>query len=313
MATLRAKNLALAISSCSDVCTAISDKNHPCHKVVDWQANQHKPQITEVSGSKLHRPEAWTGDLEKAKIIFLSSNPSFNSVEQFPNWNEIEWSDETISRFGAERFISFPDRGFGALDSSDSSLRDRTIGLNRELSELVKHWSWARRYAAYVLNKDISKTSAISDYVMTELVHCKSFSEVGVMQALFHCSSKWFERMMEISPAKLIFVGGKPAAIAFVEMFKEQVPSNWGPWQDLEMHGLKGVFPKSVKHLRHLIENKKWGVEEQKGNMCKVEIGGQSRLVVYIARPGGHGLTAPWNHPELVHPEILKLWRDQIS
>ena len=117
---------------------------------------------------------------------------------------------------------------------------------------------------------------------------------------------------MTISPAELIFVAGKPAARSFVEMFHDQVPIEWGPWQESISGERIGVFPESVEHLRTLMENGEWGVDTQKQNMCFVEIGGRPRLVVYIARPGGHGLTAPWNHPDLVHPEILKLWRSEI-
>lgn len=312
MSNIDEKNLALAIASCSDVCDSLLDSTHPCHKVVAWQANQFQPAIAKVIGSQLQRPEPWTGDLGTAKIMFLSSNPSFNPEENFPNWNQEQWSQENISLFGAERFTKSRDRLFGAIDSPDKSTRDRTIGVDGNLSKEVKHWRWVRRYTAFVLEKDISETSAISDYVMTELVHCKSFDEFGVMQALSHCSLKWFERIMDISPANLIFVGGKPAALAFVEMFKEQVPSHWGPWQNVGLEKEKGVFPKSVNHFRNLIGSKKWGVEEQKRNMCMVEMGGRPRLVVYIARPGGHGLTAPWKHTELVHDEILQIWRAQL-
>ena len=312
MANQKERNLALAIASCSDVCSAIKDANHPCHKVVSWQADQFEPRITEVIGSRLHRPEPWTGDLATAKIMFLSSNPSFNPAENFPNWNEEEWNDEDVSIFGAERFTSNIERKFGAIDSPDSLLRDRTIERSRVLSDLVKHWAWVRRYAAFVLDKSVPDTSAISDYVMTELVHCKSRQERGVQQALSHCSEKWFEKMMAISPASLIFVAGKPAAESFVEMFHDQVPSEWGPWQKSKSDKSIGVFPKSIKHLQTLLNDREWGIEEQKKNMCLVELSGKPRLVVYLARPGGHGLPSPWVHSELVHPEILKLWRSKI-
>jgi len=312
MATLNAKNLALAISSCSDVCTAISDKNHPCHKVVDWQTDKHGTQITEVLGSKLHRPEPWTGDLDTAKIMFLSSNPSFNPLENYPNWNPNQWSDEDISLFGAERFTMSEERKFGATDSSIKAKQDRTIGFSGERLSKVHHWTWVRRYAAFVLGKEISDTSAISDYVMTELVHCKSPKEDGVVEALSHCAEKWFGEIMEISPASLIFVTGAKAGERVAQIYGEKIPNDWGSWSSKLGKG-KGLWPKSLEDLKELVNTGKWSVEAQKRNTCIVEINGIPRMFVYIARnsPGGIPYT-PWTVPSLVDEEILKMWRDQI-
>jgi len=313
MSNQNEKNLALAIASCSDVCTAISDQNHPCHKVVKWQAKQHTPQITEVKGSKLHRPEPWTGDLGTAKIMFLSSNPSFNAMENFPNWNVSDWSEENISLFGAERFTTSDDREFGATESHIAAKQDRTIGFSGERSRKVKHWIWVRRYASFVIGKKISNTSAISDYVMTELVHCKSPHEEGVVEALSHCVDKWFGEIMKISPASLIFVTGAKAAEALTQIYGEKIPDDWGTFSSRVGKG-RGIWPKSLEDLENLVASGEWGVEAQKRNICTVEINGISRMFVFIARntPGGIPYT-PWTSPNLVHDEILEIWRKQIS
>jgi hypothetical protein len=82
----KAKALALEINSCREVIDALNDKSHPCHEVVKWQADQWKQPILQIENSKMHRPEAWTGDIVNAPILFLSSNPSFNEDEKYPNW-----------------------------------------------------------------------------------------------------------------------------------------------------------------------------------------------------------------------------------
>ena len=86
--------LALDISSCGEVNNSLNDKSHPCHDVVKWQADQWEPPILQISNSKMHRPEAWTGDLGAAPMMFLSSNPSFNPKENFPNWNSDDWNTQ---------------------------------------------------------------------------------------------------------------------------------------------------------------------------------------------------------------------------
>ena len=313
MSTQNERNLALAIASCSDVCESFGDAGHPCHKVVTWQIDKFRSIVREVQGSIMHRPEPWTGELATAKIIFLASNPSFDPDENFPSWNENQWNEENIALFGAERFTSSTTRKYGATDSKEKSTRDRTIGINGQPSKkAVRHWSWVRQFAAYAMGKPVSQTSAISDYVMTELVHCKSRGEAGVPQALTYCSEKWFEKIMAISPAEVIFVAGAKAGEAFATLYRNQVPDDWGSWANSKIGKGKGVFPKEEGELPLLIKTGRWGLEDQKKNICSIEIGGKKRLVIYIARPGGGGLTAPWTHAELFHPEILKIWRSHF-
>ena len=98
------KKLALEISGCAEVCEAIGKNSHPCHKVVDWQTKQWSPVTSDVQISKFHRPEAWTGNLSSAPIIFLASNPSFNADENYPDWSD-DWQEEKILDFAMHRFI----------------------------------------------------------------------------------------------------------------------------------------------------------------------------------------------------------------
>ena len=313
MSSQAERELALSIASCSEVCASLSNASHPCHKVVNWQSKQFNPRIETVVGSRLHRPEPWTGDLAKAKIIFLSSNPSFDSDENFPNWDAQQWSDQDIAIFGADRFTTLDNRNYGATDSRDKSLRDRTIGIDGELSKRVSHWRWVRDFSSFVLDKPIFEVSAITDYVMTELVHCKSKKEEGVPQALTYCSDKWFNKIMEISPAEIIFVAGVKSGKSFAKTFGTEVPNDWGSWKNSKDGKGKGQWPKTEKHLTRLIESGGWSVETQRKNICRIEIGGRTRLVVYIGRPGGGGgLYAPWSHPNLVHEELLEFWRSNL-
>ena len=51
--------------------------------------------------SQLQVPEPWSGNLEHAPILFLSSNPSISTAELYPRW---EWPDEEIADFFGRRF-----------------------------------------------------------------------------------------------------------------------------------------------------------------------------------------------------------------
>ena len=66
---------------------------HPCQKIVQVQGAG--------SLAELQVPEPWSGDLEGAPVLFLSSNPSISTAEVYPRW---EWADEEIADFFGGRF-----------------------------------------------------------------------------------------------------------------------------------------------------------------------------------------------------------------
>jgi hypothetical protein len=309
-----AHRLALEISSCSQVSEALKSQIHPCNSVVNWQASQWDKKLLTIENSKMHRPEAWTGDITKAKIVFVSSNPSFNKAENFPSWESEVWPESEIASFGADRFSYDKTREYGATESNIIADKDRTIGFNGVLSERVPHWQWVRNFASLILKKNIVETSAINDYVMTELVHCKSPHEEGVVKALEKCRTMWFTKIMTLSPAKLIFVTGVKSGTDFANLYSDSIPDDWGSWSDSSSNKGKGNWPLTEIHLNELIKRGEWTFECQKKNSVEIEISGIKRTVVYIARPGGGGgLCTPWNHSDLIDPKLIDFWREQAG
>ena len=113
---------------------------------MNWQANIWSPNFREVPGSARHRPEAWTGDLGRAPIIFLASNPSFGVKVNFPNWGD-NWNDKDIAGFGVDRFDIEKHKTFGAADSTTFKHADRVLVIDGKMSKRVSHWQWVRRFA----------------------------------------------------------------------------------------------------------------------------------------------------------------------
>ena len=300
--------LALEIASCSEVQIALNDSSPPCNGVVTWQSRQWIPTITTITNSDMHRPEAWTGDITKAPIIFLSSNPSFNKDENYPSWDTNKWSIEKIIDFALNRFSKQQLRMYGATEYGSLKNFDRTVELDGALSKnRVKYWSWVRQLVSHILDKPEDQVSAIDDYVMTEIVHCKSTYEEGVVSARKKCKDKYLERILELSPAELIFVVGKNAALDMHSIFPGQFPKDWA-----EING--GFWPKTVKEFPGILKKGLWGINEQSKHAVQIEIGGKSRTVIYFAKPGGGGgLYAPWRNRELIHPELLATWRKAIN
>lgn len=303
-----------AISSCDEVIPALRNSSHPCHQIVNWQAQQWSPPVVEIRQSRMHRPEAWTGDLTTAPIVFLSSNPSFDAKENFPDWNSDSWKDEAITDFAINRFSFDKTRKYGATESLNLEEKDLTIAKDGKRSGRINHWKWVRRFAATVLGKAEADTSAISDYVMTEIVHCKSTYEFGVSNSLNFCKEKWFEKTLSLSPAKLIFVAGIKTGKHVSELYKDQIPQTWGSWAGSFSDQGRGSWPKTKRELDRMIDEGGWNLKDQLRNSVDVEVGKVRRTFIYIARPGGGGgLYSPWNHPQLLHPDLIAYWRTKLG
>lgn len=307
------KKLAIKIASCSEVQEALNNNSHPCHEVVGWQSKQWSSPILQIENSQMHRPEAWTGDIVNAPILFLSSNPSFDPEENYPNWNEKEWPTAKVSDFAINRFTSNIERGYGASDGIGKDRIDRTVDKNGQLSDKVKYWDWARRMVAYIHGTSIDKVSAQSDYAMTEIVHCKSQKEEGVEDAREKCKEKYLEQILSISKAQLIIINGKHACVNMKALFPDKFPKTWGKWNsDGTLSG--GFWPEKKRQFPSELAESKWALDVQKQHQITFELAGQDRTFQYFAKSGGGGgLYTPWNHPDLVHPEVLKSWRALIG
>lgn len=298
------QELALDISSCTEVSSAFASEGHPCHKVATWQKGRvpGTAELTSPSGSRIQRPEPWTGNLRKAPIIFLASNPSFDEKEFYPDWSG-DWTEQDIIQFGSERFLASPTRPFGATDGPSLKDQDRTYLRNGKLSRAVAHWRRVRALAALFLEKSMSEVSAHDDYVMTELVHCKSWNEVGVPQALSHCTQLWMERVFSLSPANLIVVLGSKPAKMLCQAYP-QIPENWGVFDG------RGQWPKSWIDLQVRKTRGSWGVQQQQAHTTKLMLGGRMRTLVWLPR-GGSSMPQKIENSSLVDPSLLNEWRTQ--
>jgi hypothetical protein len=78
------------ITRCPNIeqCFINPQSSNPCSKIISTQKV--------IALANLQVPEPWSGNLEHAPILFLSSNPSLDDEEVIPRWS---WSDEWIKDF----------------------------------------------------------------------------------------------------------------------------------------------------------------------------------------------------------------------
>lgn len=155
----------------------------PCSTIVSTQ------EASSWDGFQV--PEPWSGDLVKARILFLSSNPSINVAETFPKGS---WTDAELLDFFENRFA-----GHWIRDGKYPRLETGTYG------SAVNYWSHIRGRASELLNDPRPGV----DFVLSEIVHCKSEKERGVEAALSHCTERYLERLLSCSGASIIVLVGR--------------------------------------------------------------------------------------------------------
>ncbi|MEG4998558.1 uracil-DNA glycosylase family protein [Microcoleus sp. B4-D4] len=193
------KNLLSEITHCPHARKCLEDPSteNPCRDIVNSQKS--------LDLDNFQIPEPWSGQIEQAPILFLSSNPSIGSDEVYPTWR---WSDNDINNYFNYRF------GGGQKDwiinGKQSLMKDGTY------SRAVKFWAAVRQRAIELLQRDVNPGI---DYALTEIVHCKSHSEIGVEQAQDQCVKAYLLRTLELSRAKVIVVLGAPARQAIQSQF----------------------------------------------------------------------------------------------
>jgi hypothetical protein len=213
---MKSLELAKSICACTEVGLALKDKNHPCHKVVMTQQ-----EMIQGDESVRQRPEPWIGNLEKSKVLFISSNPSISDDpdisirEDFPTYGtpEDDSAEFFVNRFN--RKAGAPHATFNYEGHANFLYRSndgKYRGKGNSFDKPIETWQGVYERAKEILGESCDPTE---NYALTEVVKCKSKAEVGVKKASSNCIDQWMHKVMQISPANLVVVIGAPARDIF--------------------------------------------------------------------------------------------------
>ncbi len=253
--------LALSVARCSELVRADTETNeplrHPCRKIVDSQNAFDGP---------FQVPEAWAGNLAAARIVYLSSNPAISAGNPASKWRAkriaekyptVDWRDADIADFMVNRFN--PAHGW-VVDRRHRKV-DTEGGPAWGTPE--PYWGWVEQQTVALLG---TEKPWYEQSVMTEVVHCKSNKEEGVVEAAALCASKHMDRILAASPAELVVVVGSKAAhtlkLAYSDVFKDR--PLFGKYTEVGMPG-------------------------QDQNLFRMTIGGRDRLICFLRHPSAHG------------------------
>ncbi|MCH7652392.1 MAG: hypothetical protein IIB14_01820 [Chloroflexi bacterium] len=152
-------------------------------------------------------PEPWSGRLEKAPILFLSSNPAMGNVNEYP---EYSWPDDSVADYFNNRF------GGGGKQW----IKDGRYPLKKEQTYggSVGFWSAVKKRASELLEKESVRPG--EDYALSEVVHCPSAREFGVKSALEECADRYLRPLLSLSGANVIVCLGRFAKLAVRDKFE---------------------------------------------------------------------------------------------
>jgi uracil-DNA glycosylase len=173
-----------SITHCPNIALALEDGPRPCRTIV---RSQHAPK------DEFQLPEPWRGQIDKARILFVGSNPSIGddryALRSSPD--DQVWESQHLAFGGGSRPY--------VLDGIKTTKPDGSP------LKVVRYWSSIRARARELLPDAIPG----EDYAITEVVHCKSVDEIGVHEAALKCYSLHSSNVFSVSPAKVVVVLGK--------------------------------------------------------------------------------------------------------
>lgn len=244
------EELALSIATCKEIKAACNDKSHPCNLVVMDQ---------EALGTEFRQsPEPWAGNLEIAKLLFVSSNPSISGEditgENFPKVqfdsaeaSHPEWPTEKIIDFHVNRFDQNRDKPYvRAKPMAQYLCRDgeyRGKDGFKPGQQSQKFWTDVFNLSKFMYNAEFDISN---DVCLTEVVHCKSRSEGKfVKPAMPRCSGNYLERTLALSGSKLVVCYGAAARDYFLHSELNDIEVDIDPLNF-------GFFNKTGPGLYHL-------------------------------------------------------------
>lgn len=188
--------------------TARENPSHACNRIVRCQKHDY-----------FYLPEPWSGRIDIAPVLFISSNPSVAHEEYYPT---AEWQDTEILDFFRNRFA----------EPNGQALGFRPLLRNGHRDRMVSFWANARGRAAEALGKKKEDVKPGIDYALTEVVHCKSKGEEGVSEAARVCSDRYLRKVLSLSVAKVFIVlGEKARSLIERDLRPGDVPTQENPYR----------------------------------------------------------------------------------
>jgi hypothetical protein len=192
------------VVNCPNVFGHFADKVNTCSAVI---GSQHAAEL-----SCFQVPEAYSGAIRSAPILFIGSNPSIDYRELFPTYG---WTAEELADFFECRF-----------NREHQWVRDgrRVRRVDGTYGQVVKTWAHIIRVATELISHRRLRYGV--DYAITETARCKSRADGGVTKPVIcECTDRFFGPTLAASPAAVVIaLGGKASAAVSRALGRPNIP-----------------------------------------------------------------------------------------
>jgi uracil-DNA glycosylase len=186
----RIKSIIKDIINCPQIGEYYESRKNNCCEIIDFQKQKDR--------NNFQLPEPFSGNIDKAKILVISSNPSIDLKKFQEKFPTCQWQENDIIDFFYNRFQKYIKDGTRVLQKDGTY--SRAVSFFAHLKNRINE--------IFAINNSTAEPGI--DYCLTEIVHCKSQKEKGVNKAI-NCCSKYLDRIIQLSPAPLLLIVGKYA------------------------------------------------------------------------------------------------------
>lgn len=151
-------------------------------------------------------PEPWSGDIEKAEILFVGINPGFTRDELYPKLNDNYWL-QSPGLFDLSKVEDFFENRFNHKNTHQKPYVTIT-NKQGKLSFSVRmndgsymnargYWNYIQSISDFLLKRP---TTPGKDYALTELVHCKSRKIRCIKTGCYKkCANSFFNDILSVA------------------------------------------------------------------------------------------------------------------
>jgi len=178
-----------------------NERGVPCKIIIEFQG------ASEIKDFSV--PEPWSGDVLKAKILFVSLNPGIGEGEIAPKW---DWDLSEIDSLFTNKFIN-------GIVSGKYGLYAK--GVERSISS----WNQIRNTTLTLFKLEhtldnCEKVVRENYFALTDIVHCKSRESIGISETVKNECSKYLRKILSLSVAKIIICLGVKVKEYFMEQYE---------------------------------------------------------------------------------------------
>lgn len=201
--------LAVQIMRCAILTACLEEDGYrlACHDVAIGPGGPHVARWV---------PDPWVGHLTEAPLLFVSSSTAGGGA---PITDRAELSVDSPD----EALLDWGDGGFDEGEVPGIADGEYLVDSHGVRGKPVRYWRWAKSCAAEVLPSPVVPGAG---YALTEVVHCGSTGEQQVWSALRTCATLYLERVLGVSPARVVVLVGSVAKYAFQEYLHTDVPDH---------------------------------------------------------------------------------------